>query len=245
MGVGLDSEATAICEAANAPDKLGWFTVSRLLQEKYKDIYEQFAIASRGGDELHRIVSEQATSYPYAFWCSGGDLNMLQSKIKVDFASFLGRNNPSEQNSDMNANIVGSVLKDIIGQMWQARRKSSKKNIWILQHQERRELMDEWASQIDHRDLADKLVKTHLLHYEANRRLLSYTDVADAQCLQNKQVVGLTTTACAARWEMLKRVDFRVVICEEAAEVMEAHTLCSLFPSIEHAIFIGDPLQLR
>ena len=26
---------------------------------------------------------------------------------------------------------------------------------------------------------------------------------------------------------------------------MEAETICTLFPSVKHAIFIGDPLQLR
>ena len=44
---------------------------------------------------------------------------------------------------------------------------------------------------------------------------------------------------------MLKSLNLEIVICEEAGEVMEAHTLCSLFPSVQHAIFIGDPEQLR
>ena len=37
----------------------------------------------------------------------------------------------------------------------------------------------------------------------------------------------------------------QTVICEEGGEVMEAQTLCTLFPAVQHAIFIGDPLQLR
>ena len=44
---------------------------------------------------------------------------------------------------------------------------------------------------------------------------------------------------------MLKEIGLQTVICEEAGEVMESQTLCTLFPTIEHAIFIGDPLQLR
>lgn len=44
---------------------------------------------------------------------------------------------------------------------------------------------------------------------------------------------------------MLNQLDLQTVICEEAGEVMEAQTLCTLFPSVKHAIFIGDPLQLR
>lgn len=46
-------------------------------------------------------------------------------------------------------------------------------------------------------------------------------------------------------WPTLKQLGLQVVLCEEAGEVLEAETLCTLFPSVEHAIFIGDPLQLR
>lgn len=36
----------------------------------------------------------------------------------------------------------------------------------------------------------------------------------------------------------------QVVIVEEAAEVLEAHILTSLSPSVEHLVLIGDHLQL-
>lgn len=55
----------------------------------------------------------------------------------------------------------------------------------------------------------------------------------------------MTMTACAMNSSMLNQLNLQTVICEEAAEVMEAQTLCTLFPSVKHAIFIGDPLQLR
>ena len=34
-------------------------------------------------------------------------------------------------------------------------------------------------------------------------------------------------------------------LVEEAGQVLEAHILGTLVPSIEHLILIGDPLQLR
>ena len=37
----------------------------------------------------------------------------------------------------------------------------------------------------------------------------------------------------------------QVVLVEEAAEVMEVHTLAALAPSTEHVILIGDHEQLR
>lgn len=36
-----------------------------------------------------------------------------------------------------------------------------------------------------------------------------------------------------------------MVLVEEAGQVLEAHVLGSLVPSIQHLILIGDPLQLR
>ena len=60
-----------------------------------------------------------------------------------------------------------------------------------------------------------------------------------------EDVIGLTTTACAKFWPKLSRVGISTVICEEAGEVIESQSLCTLFPSVKHAIFIGDPLQLR
>lgn len=35
------------------------------------------------------------------------------------------------------------------------------------------------------------------------------------------------------------------MLVEEAGQVLEAHILGSLVPSVEHLILIGDPLQLR
>jgi superfamily I DNA and/or RNA helicase len=37
----------------------------------------------------------------------------------------------------------------------------------------------------------------------------------------------------------------KVLLVEEAGQVLEAHILACLVPSVEHLICIGDPLQLR
>jgi superfamily I DNA and/or RNA helicase len=43
----------------------------------------------------------------------------------------------------------------------------------------------------------------------------------------------------------LQGVSPRIMLVEEAGQVLEAHVLGSLVPSIQHLILIGDPLQLR
>ncbi|KAG5949969.1 hypothetical protein E4U53_005601 [Claviceps sorghi] len=65
------------------------------------------------------------------------------------------------------------------------------------------------------------------------------------RCLQQADVIGVTTTGLARNIGLLRRLRSKVMLCEEAGEVLEAHVLTALLPSLEHAILIGDHLQLR
>lgn len=94
---------------------------------------------------------------------------------------------------------------------------------------------------------------------ELNRRFLhlldSYRDITvslkkchqelDLRCLLRADIIGVTTTGLARNLDILRRVGAKVVVIEEAGEILEAHTLTALLPSIEHAILIGDHEQLR
>lgn len=50
----------------------------------------------------------------------------------------------------------------------------------------------------------------------------------------------MTTTGAAKYHELLKAVNFPILIVEEAAEVFEAHILTALSQNTEHVILIGD-----
>ena len=65
------------------------------------------------------------------------------------------------------------------------------------------------------------------------------------RCLQQADVIGLTTTGAAKHHPILSKTETKVVIIEEAAEVLEAHVVSSLTQSTEHLILIGDHQQLR
>ncbi|OAQ64570.2 NFX1-type zinc finger-containing protein 1 [Pochonia chlamydosporia 170] len=67
----------------------------------------------------------------------------------------------------------------------------------------------------------------------------------DLRCLQQADIIGVTTTGLAKNTKLLRRLRSKVMVCEEAGEVLEAHILTALLPSLEHAILIGDHLQLR
>ncbi|CEF74565.1 hypothetical protein FGSG_02288 [Fusarium graminearum PH-1] len=67
----------------------------------------------------------------------------------------------------------------------------------------------------------------------------------DLRCLNEANIVGVTTTGLARNLNLLRKLRCKVLLCEEAGEVLEAHNLTALLPSIEHTILIGDHLQLR
>lgn len=67
----------------------------------------------------------------------------------------------------------------------------------------------------------------------------------DLRCLKLANIVGMTTTGLAKNHDLLRHLNSKVLVCEEAGEVLEAHMLTSLLPSMQHAILIGDHQQLR
>ena len=83
-----------------------------------------------------------------------------------------------------------------------------------------------------------------------------YYDRCGQQCLQtdqelnkltlvNAHVVGMTTTGAAKHSYILKHLHPKIVIVEEAAEVLESHIITSLCPSVQQLILIGDHKQLQ
>ena len=65
------------------------------------------------------------------------------------------------------------------------------------------------------------------------------------ECLQKADVVGLTTTVAARENNLLSRVESKILIVEEAAEVLEPQLIATLTKHTQHLILIGDHKQLR
>ncbi|KAJ9481405.1 hypothetical protein VN97_g12076 [Penicillium thymicola] len=122
--------------------------------------------------------------------------------------------------------------------------RAAQEDIHTLTNPERQILAMEWFKQwreseiarifeaIDH--AASLRNDINAVHDEVNRRALIQADV-----------IGITTTSLARHIKTLRRLGSKVIICEEAAEVMEAHVISALMPGVEHFIQIGDHRQLR
>ncbi|KAL5004104.1 hypothetical protein ScPMuIL_017560 [Solemya velum] len=67
----------------------------------------------------------------------------------------------------------------------------------------------------------------------------------DGNILRYATVIGMTTT-CAARYQsILQEISPRIVVVEEAAEVLEAHIITTLSRECQHLVLIGDHQQLK
>ena len=106
-------------------------------------------------------------------------------------------------------------------------------------------MLSEWTGLVDRQATTKELELLQLSHRQLRKELQNLTMDQDVRMMQQYNVVGMTTTECAKRRKWLENVGFEILICEEAAEVLEAHSLCTFLPTLKHSIAIGDPLQLR
>ncbi|KZF19706.1 P-loop containing nucleoside triphosphate hydrolase protein [Xylona heveae TC161] len=241
----LFSQGTKWCAAING-ERLDWHVVKEHLASHYPSIYDQFSSMESADDgSPNRRLARKAIGFIYHCWSQGADIVSLPT-LSEEFGTYLGVDPFFENNSSAAPGIIQALFDKITTRCRQSHDLTAHGvNIWSMSLTERHDLLDRWKNELGDRLLVDQLVELQCRHFNADKNWLKGRDDRDSRCLQNQQVIGLTTTACAAYWDLLNKVQARVVICEEAGEVMEAHTMCTLFPSVEHAIFIGDPLQLR
>ena len=67
----------------------------------------------------------------------------------------------------------------------------------------------------------------------------------DRYTLETAHVIGMTTTGAAKYQHVLRLLNPKIVIVEEAAEVLESHIVSALNAATQHLILIGDHKQLR
>ncbi|MCO5571061.1 hypothetical protein L7F22_024792 [Adiantum nelumboides] len=116
--------------------------------------------------------------------------------------------------------------------------------VWTLEKSSRIALHSEWLKRI----IINAEKKLHKLTADYQslcaRRTKTDEDI-QYSALKSARVVGMTTTAAARCHGILMRLRPKVVIVEEAAEILEGHIIACLTPFTEHLILIGDHLQLR
>ncbi|APA10158.1 hypothetical protein sscle_06g049280 [Sclerotinia sclerotiorum 1980 UF-70] len=117
-------------------------------------------------------------------------------------------------------------------------------NIHALSIASRFRLVDHWKNAI-RETIVDDLHEAVRSSELVRQNIHNIHDDVDRRVLQTAQIIGVTTTGLARKISTLRHVNSKVIICEEAGEVLEAHLLSTLLPSVEHVVSIGDHEQLR
>nr|XP_022331471.1 NFX1-type zinc finger-containing protein 1-like isoform X3 [Crassostrea virginica] len=81
--------------------------------------------------------------------------------------------------------------------------------------------------------------------FELHQAYLREKQRVDREILMHSKIIAMTTSGAARYQDVLKEVAPRVIIVEEAAEVLEAHIVATLNSNCEHLILIGDHKQLE
>ncbi|KAJ9657843.1 hypothetical protein H2198_004039 [Neophaeococcomyces mojaviensis] len=114
----------------------------------------------------------------------------------------------------------------------------------LMSAEERYILHEDWLHEIQETTIDNILTVSHSFQ-QTNERYNNVRKEIDLRCLQDANIIGITTTGLARNLAVLRKLQAKVLVCEEAGEVLEAHILTALLPSLEHVILIGDHQQLR
>ncbi|GAB7354884.1 hypothetical protein MBLNU459_g5523t2 [Dothideomycetes sp. NU459] len=117
-------------------------------------------------------------------------------------------------------------------------------NIHSMTSPERRLTLDSWVTELE--DELHEKFRHALSSYEAAQEQLKIMQMElNLRVLRRTNIIGVTTNGLARHLDLLGAVNIDILLCEEAGEVLEAHSLTGLLPSIKQFILIGDHQQLR
>jgi hypothetical protein len=118
------------------------------------------------------------------------------------------------------------------------------RNIFSLPIKDRHRLYQYW-----HKQYLQHLRQACEREFQEYSRLCREQDearkAADRYAFETAEIIGMTTTGAAKYQHILHLVKPRIVIVEEAAEVLESHIVSALNAGTQHLILIGDHKQLR
>ncbi|KAI6647245.1 NFX1-type zinc finger-containing protein 1 isoform X2 [Oopsacas minuta] len=118
------------------------------------------------------------------------------------------------------------------------------RNLWVLKQEDRELLYKYWVKRMIH--AYGLVVKSYSDKYASKIKQLEVINTSiDLYILKQATIVGMTTTGAARNSKLIRKLKPRIVIVDEAGEVLEAHIITSLSQTVEHLIMIGDPQMLK
>uniref|UniRef100_A0A8C3N3A4 Zinc finger NFX1-type containing 1 n=1 Tax=Geospiza parvula TaxID=87175 RepID=A0A8C3N3A4_GEOPR len=218
-----ESEDEAEEELLVIPEMADLIEDERVIEdEKIADYWRR----EKEDDSVHEIArsvlamkldQEEGTTRPQQWEVTRGQRRKIMQKMKVELRKV-------NTMTELEANAVQDVWQLDLDSRWRLYR------LWLQTYQgSMREDIQEHEEQYE----------------EAARKLKELKLEQDLCILSRARVVGMTTTGAAKYRRILQYIEPRIVIVEEAAEVLEAHTIATLSRECQHLILIGDHQQLQ
>ena len=110
--------------------------------------------------------------------------------------------------------------------------------------QQRWRLYRYWVAEY-RRVLRQELSVNARLYQNAADRLKEVNGQTDLHIMKGATVLGMTTSGAARNRALLQELQAKIIVVEEAAEVLESHIVTTLNGNCQHLILIGDHQQLR
>ncbi|KAF9370074.1 hypothetical protein CPC16_003976, partial [Podila verticillata] len=239
-----------------------WEHVQTLLLD-YPDLHHQFERAiynarqsSVGNDKgsQSNVVGDEYTTvefkkpksnHPFDRWGIGQDIQELEAYNKQAEENWQNRaSHPNHNPFDiLSENNSGPVLRKIPSTDRPIHLLLDD-DIWSMSMKERERLLDQWRPEVQE-TLMNRLGEFVKLVETLNDKKNGAMDEVRRGILRQCSVVGMTTSGAAKSQELIKKLAPKIIICEEAGEVLESHILSALSSSTQHLILIGDHKQLR
>ncbi|KAF8770165.1 NFX1-type zinc finger-containing protein 1 [Argiope bruennichi] len=118
------------------------------------------------------------------------------------------------------------------------------KDVWSLSYKSKWSLYKFWLEGYI-RKMNETVTELHQQIREKYKVLQEMRTEEDMHVCKKALVVGMTTTGAAKYRHIVQHLNPRIVIVEEAAEILESHIVTSLARGTQHLILIGDHQQLR
>ncbi|KAH3765155.1 nf-x1 finger and helicase domain protein [Pelomyxa schiedti] len=215
----LVKELNKISPNDNNPD---WKIIRNLLPPKY---LPQFDLSVNNSHEVH---SESSDEY---------DIPQAQDNDDGSWEVQDSEKPSSKWKRWMKGGTSAHKAQSILWDSWGT-------DIWSWSLEKRREKVHQWIEehQSSLRMEFESLSKRYT-SVATQRRELEEQDML--AILKDATVVGMTTTGAAKNQQLIRALAPKIVVCEEAGEVLESHILSCLCSDTRHIILIGDHQQLR
>ncbi|GJJ08048.1 hypothetical protein Clacol_002255 [Clathrus columnatus] len=239
------------------------FWISTLCQKLWADEDENGEWTQVKGKHKS-VVAENLSKTYYGFWKDGTDISFITPRTTTMNAGNENRGKKKQKSMPI-ADIVEVEDSEDVKQFFsdlgfgnnrppcpngnrQLGALLDNYSVWHMSAVERRKIAEFWEGEI--RKLA---YESHLQTYTNLRQRYKdvcqeFNDLKDEnrrRLLSKVELIGCTTTGAAKLTSLLASIGPRVIMVEEAGQVLEAHVITALVPSVQHLICIGDPQQLR